>query len=60
MTEEEKKQRRDLAIIATMVTGMVLTNAPYWGLGWGFVLSVLAAISVGAVAGAITWKVKSR
>ena len=43
-----------------MGTGMVLTNALYYVLGWGFFMSALAAITVGAVAGAITWKVKSR
>ena len=60
MTEEEKKQRRDLALIATFGTGMVFTNVLYWGLGMGFVLSALAAFTAGAIAGGITWKVKSR
>ncbi|MEX0977509.1 MAG: hypothetical protein WDZ48_01570 [Pirellulales bacterium] len=60
MTEEEKKQRWDLTRVAFFGTGMIATNALYWGLRWGFILSAIAAIAVGAVAGAITWKVKSR
>jgi hypothetical protein len=60
MTEDEKKQRRDLAIIATMGTGMVLTNVLYWGLGQGVIVSALVAILIGAIAGAVTFKVKSR
>jgi hypothetical protein len=60
MTEDEKKQRRDLAIIATMGTGIVLINALYWGLGMGFITSALVGVTAGAIAGAITWKVKSR
>jgi hypothetical protein len=64
MTEEEKKQRKEIAIIATFGTGMVLTNVLIWGLGWKTFGSVLLAgivgFLIGAVAGAITWKVKSR
>ncbi len=60
MTEEEKKQRKDLAMVATFGTGMVLTNVLYWGLGWGVILSALVAVLTGAVAGGVTWKVKSR
>lgn len=60
MTEEEKKQRWDLARIAMFGTVMVLTNVLYWGLRWGFIMSALAAIAAGAIAGAVTWKVKSR
>jgi hypothetical protein len=60
MTDEEKKQRRDLSIIAMMGTGMVLTNVLYWGLGRGVILSALVSILVGAVVGGITWKMKSR
>jgi MshEN domain len=64
MTDEEKKQRRDLSIIATFGTGMVLTNVLIWGLGWKTIGSVLLAgiigFLIGAAAGGITWKVKSR
>jgi hypothetical protein len=60
MTQDEKKQRRDMAIIAAMGTGIVLTNALKWGAGMGIILSALIAIAVGAVVGAIAWKVKSR
>ena len=60
MTEEEKKQRWDLARVAFFGTGMVATNLLYWGLGWGFFMSGITAVLAGAAAGAITWKVKSR
>ena len=60
LTDEEKKQRRDLALIATMGTGIVLTNGLYWGAGMGVIVSALIAITVGAVVGGITFKVKSR
>jgi hypothetical protein len=60
MTDEEKKQRRDLAIIAMMGTGTVLTNVLYWGGFMGVILSALISVSIGAIAGGITWKVKSR
>ena len=60
MTEEEKKERQQLAMIAFFGTGMVLTNVLKWGVGMGFVVSAAIAITVAAVAAAITWKVKSR
>lgn len=60
MTEDEKKERQQLALIATFGTGMLLTNALYWGAGMGVVVSALVAITAGIIAGAITWKVKSR
>jgi hypothetical protein len=64
MTEEEKKQRRDVAIIATFGTGIVITNALIWGLGWKTIGSVFLAgiigFMIGAIAGAVAWKVRSR
>jgi hypothetical protein len=60
MTDEEKKQRRDMALIATFGTGMVLTNVLYWGLKFGVISAAAIAVLVGAIAGAIAWKVKSR
>src|SRR5262249_12668812 len=43
MTEEEKKQRRDYALVGMFGTGMILTNALYWGLGRGFFFSALVS-----------------
>ncbi len=60
MSDDEKKERQQLALIATFGTGMVLTNILYWAAGLGVVVSALVAITAGLVAGAITWKAKSR
>jgi hypothetical protein len=60
MTDEEKKERQNLALIATFGTGMVLTNVLKWGVGMGFFASMAIALTAGAIAGAITWKMKSR
>ncbi|REK07458.1 MAG: hypothetical protein DWQ37_21220 [Planctomycetota bacterium] len=60
MTEDEKAERKNYAIIALFGTGMVLTNVLRWGVGWSFVLSAVVAVAAGAVAGGIVWKVKSR
>jgi hypothetical protein len=60
MTEEEKAERKNLAIIAGVGTSMILTNVLLWGVKMGGMVSVLIAVSVGAVAGAIAWKAKSR
>jgi len=60
MTEDEKKARKDLATVALFGTGMVVTNALYWGLKWGVIGSAAVAIASGLVVAAIVWKVKSR
>ncbi len=60
MTEDEKKERQQWALVALFGTGMVLTNVLMWVVGMGGVVSVLLAVSVGAVAGGIVWKMKSR
>ncbi|MCH8924053.1 MAG: hypothetical protein IIA67_13000 [Planctomycetes bacterium] len=63
MTEEEKKQRRDFALVALFGTGIVMTNVLIYGLdwkGWYILLAGFVATMIGAIAGGITWKVKSR
>jgi hypothetical protein len=60
MTEDEKKERQNYALIAMFGTGMILTNVLKWGVGWGFVLSAVTAVAVGTVVAGIVWKMKSR
>lgn len=60
MTDEEKKQRRDIAIIAAMGTGIVTINALLWGVGMSGMLSILIGVTAAAVAGGAAWKSKSR
>ena len=60
MTPEEKKQRRDYALVAFSTSMIVLVNAMYWGLGRGVFFSVMVALPLAAAAAGITWKVRSR
>jgi len=60
MTEEEIKARKDISIVAAMGTGIVTINALLWGVGMGAVMCILLGITAAAVAGGITWKMKSR
>jgi hypothetical protein len=60
MTDEEKLQRRNYAIIAAMLTGIVVVNGLIWGVGMRGFLSVSAGLLASAIAGGIAWKMKSR
>ncbi len=60
MTEDEKKQRRDIAIVAAMGTGIVTINALLWGMRMGVVMCILLGCTAAAIAGGIAWKMKSR
>ncbi len=60
MTEEEKKERTQIAIVAAMGTGIVTINALLWGVGMGAMMCILIGCTAAAIAGGITFKVKSR
>ncbi len=60
MTDDEKKERQQLTMIAFFGTGMVLTNILRWGVGMSFLFSAIIAIGVAAVAALVVWKTKSR
>ena len=60
LTDEEKKERRDYAIMAMGITSIVLMNAMYWGLHRGFLFSAVIVLPIAAIAAGVTWKMKSR
>ncbi len=60
LTDEEKKQRRDVTLMAAGLTVIVLMNAMYWGLHRGFLFSAMIVLPIAAAAAGIAWKVKSR
>lgn len=59
LSPEEKKERWQFAFLTLGGTTIVLVNALYWGLSYGFVASAMIALPIAAVAAGITWKVKS-
>ncbi len=60
MTPEEMKQRRDVALMASGLTVIVLMNAMYWVLHRGFLFSAMIVVPIAAIAGFVAWKMKSR
>jgi hypothetical protein len=60
MTDAEKKQRRDMAIVTFNVGFMVVMLSTWQVLGRGFFLSAAAAFLVAGVAAGVAWKMKSR
>jgi hypothetical protein len=60
MTDAEKKQRRDMAIVTFNVGFMVVMLSTWQVLGRGFFLSAAAAFLVAGVAAGAAWKMKSR
>ena len=59
-TEEAKKQQRDQALIAFVISWWVTIGAGKFGLGWGWLMAGITAAAVAAVVGGVVWKVKSR
>jgi hypothetical protein len=60
LTAEEKKARRDLAIVTFNLTVMVMMGVLWKFLEKGFGTSAMIAMPAAAIAAAIAWKVKSR
>jgi hypothetical protein len=60
MTDEEKKQRRDIAIVTFNIAVMATMGALYYGLSWGVFGAAMIAVPVGAIAAGIAFKTKSR
>jgi len=60
MSEDEKKERLQWTLVALGASVMVLTNGLMYGMGMYIASSAAIAITVGLVAAAVTWKVKSR
>jgi hypothetical protein len=60
MTDDERKQRRDYAIVTFNIVFMATMGALYYGLSWGFMKAAMIAVPAAAVAAGIMLKVRSR
>ena len=60
MTEEDKKERFQYAVMGLGLSVIVLTNGLMYGMKMGIGASIGIAIIVGAAAFGIIWKTKSR
>jgi hypothetical protein len=60
LTDDEKKQRRDISIVSFNITFMVIMAALYYGLSWGVMMAALIAFPAAAVAAGVAFKAKSR
>jgi hypothetical protein len=59
LTDEQQKERRNVAIVAFNITSMVCMGALYYGLGRGVLLSVAITLPLALLAAGVAWKVKS-
>jgi len=59
MTPEDKKARRDLAIVTFNLTVMLMMGVFWQFLGWGMGASIMMTLPVAAIAAGVVWKVKS-
>ncbi len=59
-TEDAKKQQRDQAAIAFVITSWVSMGALKFGLGFGWGTATLITAVVAAAVGGTVWKIKSR
>lgn len=60
LSDAEKKERRDYALVGFNITVMVLMGVLWQYLGRGFFSSALIALPLAAAVAGIVWKVKSR
>ncbi len=60
MTEDEKKERQNLAIVSFNLTVMVGMGALVYGLSWGVLFSAMLVLPLSGVVAGIVWKMKSR
>ena len=59
MTDQEKTDRRNYAVVSFNIAFMACMGLLYYGLGRGVMLSLLIAFPLAAAAAGIIWKVKS-